>query len=169
MALERTLGGPLDCKEIKPGNAKGNQPWIFIGRTDAEAEAPILWPPDVKNWFIGKDLMLWKIEDKRRRGRQRMRWLDSITDSTGMSLSKFQEFVMDREDWRTAVHGIANSWTLSDWTELINIHSKISFTLSPSTGEPISSGKRWDSGHPWYRNSVQKGVWVWPWGLRHHH
>ena len=167
--LEKTLESPLDSKEIKPVNPKGNQSRIFIGRTDAEAETPILGPPDVKNWFIGKDLMLWKIEDKRRRGRQRMRWLDSITDSTGMSLSKFQEFVMDREDWRTAVHGVANSWTLSDWTELINIHSKISFTLSPSTGEPISSGKRWDSGHPWYRNSVQKGVWVWPWGLRHHH
>ena len=80
VVMEKTLESPLDCKEIKLANPKRNQPWILIGRTDAEAEALILWPPDVKSQLIGKDLMLGKIECKRRRGRQRMRWLDSITD-----------------------------------------------------------------------------------------
>ena len=86
--LEKTLENPLDCKEIQPVHPKGNQSWIFIGRTDAEAETPILWPPAVKNWLIWKTLMLGKLEGRRRRGRQRMRWLDGITDSINMSLSK---------------------------------------------------------------------------------
>ena len=80
VVLEKTLESPLDCKEIKPVNPKGNQSWILIGRTDAEVETSILWPPDAKSWLIWKELMLGKIEG-RRRGRQRMRWLDGITDS----------------------------------------------------------------------------------------
>ena len=80
VVLEKTLESPLDCKEIQPVHPKGDRSWVFIGRTDAEAETPILWPPDVKNWLIGKDPMLGKFEG-RRRGWQRMRWLDDITDS----------------------------------------------------------------------------------------
>ena len=118
VVLEKTLESPLDCKEIQPVHPKGNQSWIFIGRTDAEAETPILWPPDAKSCFE-KNLMLGKIEGKRRRGWQRIRWLDGITDSVGLSVGELQELVMDREAWLAAVHGVAKGWTrLSDWTEL---------------------------------------------------
>ena len=118
LVLEKTLASPLGWKEIKSVNPKGNQPWIFIGRTDAEAEAPILWPPDAKSQLIGKDPDAGK--DWWEKEQQSVRWLDSSTDLTDMNLSKFWEIAKDREAWCAAVHVAEKNQTLlSHWTTTI--------------------------------------------------
>ena len=117
VVLEKILESPSDSKESKPVNPKGNQPWLLIGRTDAEAESPILLPPDAKWQLIGKTPDDGKDCRQRRSRQKRMRWLDSTTDSVDMNLSKHREAMRDRGNRRTAVHGVTKSQTwLSDWT-----------------------------------------------------
>ena len=119
VVLEMTLENPLDCKEIQPVHPKGNQSWIFTGGTDAEVEALVLWPPDAKNWLIGKDLDAEKCWRQEEQGPTEDEMFRCCHWHNGHELSRLQELVMDREAWHAAIHGVTKSQTwLSDWTEL---------------------------------------------------
>ena len=111
MVLEKTLESPLDCKEIQPVHSKGDQSWVFFGRNDAEAETPVLWPLMPRVDSLEKTLILGGTGGMRRRGRQKMRWLDSITDLMDVSMSELQELVMDRVAWSATIHEVAKSRT----------------------------------------------------------
>ena len=119
VVLEKTLESPLDCKEIQLVHPKGNHSWIFIGRTDAEAETPIIWPPDMESWLIWNDPDAGKDRRWKEKGTTEGRQLDGVTDSMDVGLGELQELVMDREALHAAMHGLTKSWTrLSNWTEL---------------------------------------------------
>ena len=158
--LEKTLESPLDCKEFQPAHPKGNQSWIFIGRTDVEAETSIIWLPDVKNWLIWKTMMLGKIEGGKRREQQRMRWLDGIAASMGLSLSKLrcwwwtgrpgmlqcmgsQRDTTERLNWNWSLFAQQLKITMNETLGLIMIHvgkiSSVSYQNSWKKMERSSS------------------------------
>ena len=130
MVLEKTLESPLDCKEIQPVHPKGDESWVFIGKTGVEAKTPILWPPDVKSWLIWEDPDAGKDWGQEEKGTTEDEIVES-TDSMDMGLGILRELVMDREVWHAVIHVVTKSWTrLSNWTELSNRQILLKFCVS---------------------------------------
>ena len=146
VVLEKALESPLDCKEIQPVHPKGDQSWVFTGRTDVEAETPILWPPDAKSWLI------WKDPDGKDWGQEEKGMTeDGITDSMDMDLGRLQQLVMDREAWRAVVHGVEKSWTqLSDWSDWFSLWNTQTHTMTERNKVTVSwqklQTKTWNIG-----------------------
>ena len=144
LVLEKTLESSLDSKETKSVNLKENHPWIFIGRTDMEAEAPVLWPPDAKSWLTGKDSDAGKDWGVGGEGGKKDRWLDSVPDSLDRSLSKLLKIAKDREACYAVVCGIAKGWTrLSDWTHSSILVWEIPWTKEPDNIQSLGLQKNW--------------------------
>ena len=137
--LEKTPESPLDSKEIKPVNLKGNQPWILVGRTDDEAEALVFWSSDLNSWLIGKVLNVGKDRRQKEKRASEDEWLDSITNAMNMNLGKLLEMKRNREAWRTEVHGVAKSWRrLGDWkTTIHDIVCMLVAYLCPTLCDPM--------------------------------
>ena len=156
----------LDCKEIQPVHSKGDKSWVFFGRNDANTETPVLWHLMRRVDSLEKTLMLGGIGGRRRRGQQRITWLDGITDSMDRSLSELRELVMHREAWRAAIHGVTKSWTwLSDWTELNWTADKESFCYAgdPGSVPGLRRSPGEGNGNPfqysYLDNSLDRGAW----------
>ena len=151
VVLEKTLESPLDCKDIKPVNPKGNQPWIFIERIDVEAEAPIVWPPDAKSWLIWKDPDAGKDWRQREKGQQKMKRLDSITNSTDMNQSKLWETVEDAGAWHAAVDEVVKTQTqLRDWKTTTSPNLiKSQHPFKNESGTPAGQLTRYGMGSQW--------------------
>ena len=162
VVLEKTLKSPLACKEIQPVHSEGDQPWDFFGRNDAKAETPVLWPPHVKTWLIGKEpdaVTDWGQEEK-----GMMRWLEGIIYLMDVCLSELQELVMDREAWRAANHGVTKSQTqLSDWTELNwkwnGMETIVYLNIKHTVGENAEDFNSGEAHYNWLA--------MWPLGILH--